>query len=222
MNINEHGVEIIPSKLSHTIISEIITEVNHFTEIHPGHGIRNANKKLTTIDKLSKSKNLIDLAHSILGSEPKIVRVIFFDKTPIKNWAVTWHQDKTIAVNKKLNIIGWEPWTVKDNINHVQPPLDVLNQMLTFRLHLDDSDKNNGCLKVIPKSHHLGILSQGQVNEITTKQEPYFCEVKTGDLVMMKPHILHSSSKSVNPCHRRIIHIEYSSYKLPEDLTWVN
>ncbi len=92
--------------------------------------------------------------------------------------------------------------------------------MITFRLHLDDSDKNNGCLKVITKSHNLGILTQKRINEITKKQKPYLCEVQAGDLVMMKPHILHSSSKSVNPKHRRVVHIEYSNYELPENLTW--
>ncbi len=220
MRINEHGVEVVRNILSKSVISEIISEVNNFSKEYPGHGIRNANRKLKSIDSLSKSSSLIDLANSVLGSDPKIVRVIFFDKTPEKNWIVTWHQDKTIAVNKEIKIAGWGPWTVKDNIPHVQPPLEVLNKMVTFRLHLDDSDKNNGCLKVIPESHILGILSQEQVNEITAIQEPYLCEVKAGDLVMMKPHILHSSSKSVNPDHRRVVHIEYCNYELPENLTW--
>lgn len=43
----------------------------------------------------------------MLGSQPEIVRVIFFDKTPDKNWLVTWHQDKTILVNSKSDIAGW-------------------------------------------------------------------------------------------------------------------
>jgi len=220
VQINEHGVEIVRNILSKAVISEIITDVNNFTKECSGHGIRNANKKLKSIDSLSKSSSLSDIASSVLGSKPKIVRVIFFDKTPEKNWIVTWHQDKTIAVDKKIKIAGWGPWTVKDNIHHVQPPIEILNKMVTFRLHLDDSDKNNGCLKVIPKSHSLGILSQEIVNEITAIQEPYLCEVKAGDLVMMKPHILHSSRKSVNPDHRRVVHIEYSNYELPENLTW--
>ncbi len=220
MKINIHGIEIVQNILSRSIIDEIVTEVDNFTKNHPGHGIRNANKKINAIDRLSKSRLLIDMAYSVLGAEPKIVRVLFFDKTPDKNWVVTWHQDKTIALSNKVEIAGWGPWTIKDNIYHVQPPLEVLNQMITFRLHLDNSDSNNGCLKVIPGSHDSGILSQETINEITAIQEPHLCEVIAGDLVMMKPHILHSSSKSVNPLHRRVVHIEYSNYKLPDNLSW--
>jgi hypothetical protein len=218
--INEHGIEVVRNKLPKSVISEIIAEVSDCAEEYPGHGIRNADKKLVSIDGLSKSKLLIDLASFVLGSEPKVVRVIFFDKTPKVNWLVSWHQDKTIAVSKEVKISGWGPWTVKDGIHHVQPPLEVLNKIVTFRLHLDDAGSNNGCLKVIPESHNLGILSQEEINKVTAIQEPYLCEAKAGDLVMMKPHILHSSSKSVNPEHRRVVHIEYSNYELPENLTW--
>jgi len=61
---------------------------------------------------LSNSDRLIDLASSILGSKPEIVRVIYYDKTPDKNWLVTWHQDKTIALDSKEEIEGWGVWSI--------------------------------------------------------------------------------------------------------------
>ena len=91
---------------------------------------------------------------------------------------------------------------------------------MAFRLHLDSADTSNGCLNVIPKSHHLGILSQVELTEVINKQRPYECEVEAGDLVLMKPHTLHASSKSIKPSHRRVIHIEYSNYELPSNLQW--
>lgn len=220
LGFNQHGVEIIRGYISRPIIEAIKHEVSSSSEEHPKHGIRGADKKFTTIKELVNSSELIGLASSLLGSKPNIVRVIFFDKTPDKNWLVTWHQDKTIALNKKVEINGWGPWSFKDNTHHVQPSLDVLNNMITFRLHLDQANKSNGCLKVIPKSHELGILSQQELTEVVNSQESYICEASEGDLLLMKPHILHSSSKSVNPGHRRVVHIEYSNYKLPEDLAW--
>jgi ectoine hydroxylase-related dioxygenase (phytanoyl-CoA dioxygenase family) len=92
--------------------------------------------------------------------------------------------------------------------------------MVTFRLHLDDADENNGCLKVIPGSHNMGILSQTELTNVVNSQEPFLCKVKEGDLVLMRPHILHSSSKSSNPGHRRVVHVEYSNFKLPGNLKW--
>ena len=41
------------------------------------------------------------------------------------------------------------------------------------------------------------------------------------DVVLMRPHILHASSKCVSPKHRRIVHIEYSNYQLSYGLEWM-
>lgn len=220
MQLNQHGVEIKRNYISTSIIEAIKSEISASNEEHPKHGIRSADKKFKTINQLANSSEFIGLAESLLGSKPSIVRVIFFDKTPDKNWLVSWHQDKTIALNKKLEVKGWGPWSVKDKIHHVQPPLEVLNKMVTFRLHLDVANVNNGCLKVIPESHKLGILPQQKLTEAVNNNEAYLCEANEGDLLLMKPHILHSSSKSVNPGHRRVVHIEYSNYQLPESLSW--
>jgi ectoine hydroxylase-related dioxygenase (phytanoyl-CoA dioxygenase family) len=35
--------------------------------------------------------------------------------------------------------------------------LDILENIYTIRIHLDDTDENNGALKVVPKSHAKGI-----------------------------------------------------------------
>ncbi len=221
MKIHENGIEIQRKFVSSSVMKTIKDEVKNSNIIDSKHGIRSANKKFKSIEKLANSEKVINLASSILGSKPEIVRVIYFDKTPDKNWLVSWHQDKTIALNKKTEIEGWGVWSIKDNTHHVQPTLDVLNKMVTFRLHLDDADKNNGCLKVIPQSHHLGILSHSELTNVVNTKNAYLCEVEAGDLVIMKPHIIHSSSKSINPKHRRVVHIEYSNYVLPSNLRWV-
>ena len=89
-----------------------------------------------------------------------------------------------------------------------------------LRIHLDDANENNGCLKVIPKSHRLGILCQAEQAQVVSKSAQVNCCVKAGDLLVMRPHLLHSSSKGIAPTHRRVIHIEFSSFKLPEELSW--
>ncbi len=221
MNILEDGIEIEKKFVSIEVIDAIKKEVETSKILQSKYGIRNAEKKIPTIKDLVNSSPFLEKARFILNGKPEIVRVIFFDKTPTKNWLVTWHQDKTIAVNSKAEILGWNSWSVKDGIYHVQPSIDVLNQMVTFRVHLDDANKQNGCLKVIPKTNNLGILSQQKINKITQQQTTFLCEVQAGDIVLMKPHLLHSSSKSTNPSHRRVVHVEYSSYKLPHGLKWV-
>ena len=221
MSLELMGFEILKQFVSHDILESIKSEVNNLDTPYPKYGIRNADKKFSTIFHLMNSSLLVDKATEILGSKPKIVRVIYFDKTEESNWLVPWHQDRTIALNKKLEVEGWGRWSMKDGVHHVQPSVDVLEKMITFRVHLDDSSKDNGCLKVMPKTHTLGLLNQGQIKELTTTTHTHsYCEVKAGDVLLMRPHILHASSKCVRPEHRRVVHIEYSSYVLPFDLEW--
>ena len=220
LNICENGFEILEKFISQSEIDLIKTEVDAFPEDYPKFGIRNANDKFNTIKKLCSSEKLIQKAESILKGKANLVRVIFFDKTPEHNWLVTWHQDKTICVNAKADIEQWKAWSIKDGKHHVQPSIDVLNKMVAFRVHLDDTDEKNGCLKVIPYSHKLGILAQNEIDLISKKEQPFSCTLKAGDALIMRPHILHSSSKSVIPSHRRVVHIEFSSYQLPCNLSW--
>ncbi len=219
-DIHTHGIEIKESLITYNLIHAVIAEVEESEEALPKHGIRNAEKKFTSIKGLLSDSRLLNEARHILGKEPQVVRVIFFDKTPDKNWFVTWHQDKTVTLSIRKEIEGWGPWTLKDKTHHVQPSLDVLNQMLTFRVHLDPSGTENGCLKVIPCSHEKGFLKQNEIDEIVNNTEPVFCEVNSGDAVIMRPHILHSSSKSILPEHRRVVHVEFSGYELPNGINW--
>lgn len=220
MSIEEKGFEIHSNFLDSESINKIINEIEGLDSDYPKHGIRNAEKKLSSVKKLVSSKLLLKKAESYLPGKPELVRVIVFDKTPLKNWLVPWHQDKTISVSDKKEIAGWGPWTFKDGVHHVQPALNVLEEMVTFRIHLDDTDESNGCLKVIPKSHRLNILSKSELDKVVKESDEYICSVKSGSLLVMRPHLLHSSNKGTEPRHRRIVHAEYSSFHLPLGLKW--
>jgi ectoine hydroxylase-related dioxygenase (phytanoyl-CoA dioxygenase family) len=183
-------------------------------------GLRNADKKLLSITKLAQSALLTQKAEHYLGNPAQLVRAILFDKSPDNNWLVSWHQDRTICVSHQLHIDGWGPWTIKDEVHHVQPPLEVLNQMVTFRIHLDEATPDNGCLRIIPGSHLLGLLNSSHIAEATRARPNVNCIAKAGTMLVMRPHVLHASSKSESNKQRRVIHLEYSSYKLPAGLRW--
>jgi hypothetical protein len=221
MSFTKNGFEIFNNALTDEDLVPIKAELQQVSLPEFTAGIRNADKKFLSINGLITSHKLLDKAKQYLSGAPSIVRVILFDKTPDNNWLVSWHQDKTICVSERKEMTGWGPWTLKDGIHHVQPPLDVLNQMVTFRIHLDDSTLETGCLRVIPKSHSLGILSNNQIQEIANKQNAVDCVAEAGSILVMRPHLLHASSKAALPSQRRVIHVEYSSYNLPLNLKWV-
>ncbi len=96
----------------------------------------------------------------VAGADCRLVRGLFFDKTPGANWPVAWHQDLTLAVAERREIAGWSNWSVKAGVPHVQPPVDILERMVTLRLQLDDCGADNGPLRVLPGSHCLGRIGR--------------------------------------------------------------
>lgn len=153
----------------------------------------------------------------LFGKDYFVVKSIYFDKPETSNWYVAWHQDLTISVNQKLTLEGYGPWTVKQNQYAVQPPLHILQRNFTIRIHLDDTDENNGALKVIEQSHNKGILRPDN----TTKQTCITnCNVCRGGIMIMKPLLMHSSARSTSQQRRRVIHIEFSNCELPLPLKW--
>ncbi len=110
-NLEQHGLQIFQNFLSPAMRKEIVSEFEQFTLEHNNYALRNAEKKLSSVQQLVHSTKLINHARKLLLASPKLVRVILFDKTPSNNWLVTWHQDKTIAVNKRVVIADWGPWS---------------------------------------------------------------------------------------------------------------
>jgi ectoine hydroxylase-related dioxygenase (phytanoyl-CoA dioxygenase family) len=164
--------------------------------------------------------SLLQLARERLGSRAFAVRGLIFDKTPLANWKVTWHQDVTIAVTDRRELEGWGPWSQKAGTWQVRPPAKVLESMLALRLHLDDSTADNGPLRVLPGSHRAGRLSDAAVSALSHSGTPRDCLVQSGGVLLMRPLLLHASAPATVPGHRRVLHIEYAASALPAGLVW--
>ena len=169
---------------------------------------------------LARSERLLGLVRPHLAHEPFPVRAIYFDKSPEANWFVSWHQDLTLALRSRVEVSGFSPWSVKEGVPHVQPPVALLEQMLTVRLHLDDTDESNGALRILPGSHRLGRLSSAQIQELRAQQGDVLCTLAAGDALLMRPLLLHASGRSTSQRHRRVLHIEYAAFALPDGLHW--
>ncbi len=215
MKLQADGYDFVFGLLDQEQIDELVSALGPVV----GAGRRGLSMKPIVRD-LANSETLIELMSRRLGAAAKPVRAIFFDKSPETNWLVPWHQDLSIAVGERVEIEGYGPWSIKDGITHVQPPMEVLERMLTIRVHLDDCDESNGALEVIAGSHLHGRLSSSQIAEIRSKQESMKCVLKAGDALLMKPLLLHASGHSKSERHRRILHIEYAACELAPPLFW--
>lgn len=214
-NIEQHGFSFAHAVLSADEVRELVSLLGPVSSAG-----RRGLLALPTVAELARSARVLELVRPHLPSEPSPVRAIYFDKSPEKNWLVPWHQDLTLALRARAEVPGFGPWSVKDGIPHVQPPIELFQQMLTVRLHLDDADENNGALRVLPGSHRFGRLDAPQIQALRDEHADFLCAASTGDALLMRPLLLHASSRSNCDRHRRILHIEYASFALPSGLEW--
>ena len=214
------GVEIRRALLSRDTVESVRSDIDRGHSGCCDYAIRNLEKKFESIANLVSGHRLVSLATSLLGGKASLVRALFFDKTPDRNWLVAWHQDKTVTLNAPADLPGWGAWRLKDGVHHAQVPESVLNRMLAIRVHLDSADESNGCLEVIPRSHEHGVLEQREIAELVGNSRVFPCVVDAGDAVIMRPHLLHRSRKSSQPGRRRVVHLEFSDFELPTGSCW--
>jgi ectoine hydroxylase-related dioxygenase (phytanoyl-CoA dioxygenase family) len=163
------------------------------------------------IATLAKDSLLLSIAQSVLGTNALPFRATLFDKSPDSNWLITWHQDTALPLREKRETPGWGPWSVKEGITYAHAPAQTLEQVAALRLHPDDSRDDNGPLRVLPGTHQNGVLSDQQVESLTAGMNAVTCLVPKGGVIVMRPLVIHASSKSQSDVPRRVIHIEYAS-----------
>lgn len=155
-----------------------------------------------------------------LGPFARPVRAILFNKTPETNWALAWHQDRTICVKEKCELEGFGPWTVKQGLNHVAPPIELLARMVTIRAHLDDVPATNAPLLIAPGSHAVGMVPVSKVDEVVARCGTMACLAAAGDLWLYSTLILHASEAATEPARRRVLQVDYAAFDLPGGLEW--
>ncbi len=201
-----------------SVISMVDTSKATFRKTTGLFAIRQFFKEVPDSAKIVFNKRLNSIISTLFGDDYFVVKSIYFDKPGESNWFVAYHQDLTISVDKKINIEGFGPWTIKQDQFAVQPPLTILQDNFTIRIHLDDTDENNGALKVIPASHLKGVYRPETID--WTVEKEMTCKVKKGGIMFMKPLLLHASGRTTNYHKRRVIHIEFSRSTLPNGLQW--
>lgn len=225
LELEEFGFSIVNDIYTEAEIAQILAIIASkdtgratFRKSEDLFAIRQFLREVPEVEDIVFNEKLKQLVAEVFGDNVFAVKSIYFDKPEKSNWYVSYHQDLTISVDKKVEMEGFGPWTVKQQQFAVQPPLDILKRNFTIRIHLDDTDGDNGALKVIPKSHLKGIYRPETINwEVETE---VICEVKKGGVMLMKPLTLHSSSRTTNGQKRRVIHIEFSDVDLPKGLQW--
>jgi ectoine hydroxylase-related dioxygenase (phytanoyl-CoA dioxygenase family) len=162
------------------------------------------------VQGLAHDPRLLAIACEFLGMSAIPYRATLFDKSPDRNWLVTWHQDTALPLEECRDVPGWGPWSTKSGITYAHAPDRALCRVVALRLHFDDSGSDNGPLRLIPGSHCLGVLPDAAIDQVVDRTSAVDCLVAAGGIVAMRPLILHASSKAESARPRRVLHIEYA------------
>jgi ectoine hydroxylase-related dioxygenase (phytanoyl-CoA dioxygenase family) len=181
--------------------------------------IRQVITKIPELKPLLLTEKFHKLLQTIFDEPYFLTKAIYFDKPSESNWFVAYHQDLSISVDRKNDVSNYKNWTFKKGQYGVQPPLEILENIVTIRVHLDKTEKENGALKVIQNSHLKGIYRPETIDWNTETE--HICEVEKGGVMLMKPLTLHASERTTNHKQRRVLHLEFSTKQLAKPLNWL-
>ena len=148
------------------------------------------------LDSIVHNSKILDAVESIIGKNILVCSTTLFIKNPNEQDFVSYHQD--------AKYIGLEP-----------------HNWVTAWVALTDSNENNGCMKMWPKSHlnikdhnekfnEGNLLTRGQTVENVPEDEVKSIELKAGQMSLHHPRVVHGSG--INRSNDRRIGFVIQSY----------
>lgn len=173
-----------------------------------------------SVRALLEHPHFVKLVTGVLGGASFAYKATLFDKRTEANWLVAWHQDISIPVSHQIDLDGWTTWSRKEDVWYVQPPTQVLSQLVAMRIHLDDCDDDNGPLRLLSGSHLFGRLKLTDIASHLGNYPEKTVIGRRGSALMMRPLLIHASSKATARARRRVLHLEFANFELPAGLDW--
>lgn len=142
---------------------------------------------------LARDPRILDIVEILLGPNIMLYYSMFMMKPPRQGFTAPWHQDFAFFVHDRA-------------------------KMLACQIYVDDSTLENGCIKVVPGSHKLGLLNHFQGDYFTEKVQGDVTEfdakavavpMRAGGIVIWHSLTLHASDPNRSEHPRRGIVFEY-------------
>ena len=142
--------------------------------------------------KLLCEKNILKVTYKILGDDMKI-------------GALDMREPKKEAGLQDLHI----DWIPKQNENEK-------TQNIVAFIFLDDADKNNGCIRVVPKTHRKTGWIEENLKDKSFHKDEIFLDVKKSSIVLMDANLWHSGTANVNGNRRRVLYLDIRRRNIPQ------
>jgi phytanoyl-CoA hydroxylase len=187
------GYALFPDVLDADLIREASDHVAWLQEQNPDLRPEQFHNWLMTNDpfwvRLISDGRLLDIAEQFIGPNIALFASHYISKPPGDGQPVLWHQDGSY-------------WPLE--------PMEVV----TLWLAVDDSDSENGCMRVIPGTHRLelhemkpntevaNVLSSGIDPKLVDESRAVDFILKAGGVSVHHPNIIHGSNAN-NSSRRR-------------------
>ena len=200
---DEHGYGIFRNVLDAALVEEARQHVDWLLERNPGTRPEQLHHFLMTDDpfwvRLISDDRLLDIAEQFIGPNLALFASHYIAKRPKDGQEVLWHQDGSY-------------WPLEPMV------------VVTLWLAIDDSDQENGCMRVIPDTHNTKLLTEDELqqrpdatNVLGSGIDPATIDearavdvvLKAGDVSVHHPNLIHGSKANLSNRWRRGLTIRY-------------
>jgi hypothetical protein len=157
---------------------------------------------------------------ALIPAEHVAVQCTYFEKSSASNWLVAFHQDLGIPVARRVGAPELQGWSEKEGGIYVHAPIETLEQLIAVRIHLDACGPEDGPLRVVRRSHSQGRINAEAAMRIRDQVGEVVCTAEAGAALVMRPMLLHASSKATGTSRRRVLHFLFGPRLLPYGLEW--
>jgi ectoine hydroxylase-related dioxygenase (phytanoyl-CoA dioxygenase family) len=164
------------------------------------------------LGRMVRHPAVLSLLEDLFGEPPAVVGGIMIAKSPSDNWAIPWHQDTGVWVDR---IPPGEPEDIRGGHPVVRTRGLELARCVNARIHLDDALPETGGLWVLPGSHARNLGADGPKQVEHEAGVPAAAPV--GSVLFYVPLLFHRSEKGADEAKRRVVHLSYrpASLRLP-------
>ena len=178
------------------------TDSGKYEDLAYGKGFEGPTLSYRKVEKLERDPIFLDwianpifepLARTVYGGDVTLYRALIFNKAARTGGSnLPWHQD------------GGDFWGLDR-----EPGLQIWTA-------LDDAPENGGCLEVVPKSHHAGLVTKlgGVVPDVAVAREnpearSILLPAVAGEVILVHNHMWHRSARSETGKPRRALTVCY-------------
>jgi ectoine hydroxylase-related dioxygenase (phytanoyl-CoA dioxygenase family) len=197
---DEEGCVVVRNVIDAALVEEVRRHIDWLRERNPGLRPEQLHHHLIQHDpfwvRVVGDDRLLDIAEQFVGKNIALFASHYVAKPPRDGQAVLWHQDGSY-------------WPLQ--------PMEVV----TIWLAADDSTPENGCMRVIPRTHTMDLQQMRQrtdvANVLNSEIDPALVDesqavdviLKAGDVSLHHPNLIHGSNANTSDKWRRGLTIRY-------------